>query len=73
MEVKLRDGRELRHQTTQVRGTVDNPMTREEVDAKAYQLCVPVLGKKRTRGLIDTVWRIEQVRNLRALRPLLRA
>ena len=73
VEMKLRDGRELRLRTTQVRGTMNNPMTREEVEAKAYQLCSPVLGEKRARALIDTIWRIEQLKNLRALRPLLRA
>ena len=72
VELKLRDGRELRHKTTEVRGTPLNPMTREEVGAKAQQLMEPALGKKRARDLIETVWRIEQVGNLRALRPLLR-
>jgi hypothetical protein len=32
-----------------------------------------VLGKKRARDLIDAVWQIEQVKNVRALRPLLSA
>ena len=72
VELTLRDGRELRHHTRAVRGTAENPMTREEVDEKCLPLLAGVLGKKRARGLIDTVWRIERVRNVRALRPLLR-
>ena len=48
-------------------------MTREDVGAKAFQLMSPVLGNKRSRALIDTVWRIETVKNVRSLRGLLRA
>ena len=73
VEIKLRDGRELRHRTTEVRGMAQNPMTREEVGEKCYGLFTPVLGKKHARELIDSVWRIERVNNVRALRPLLRS
>jgi hypothetical protein len=48
-------------------------MTREEVDEKCFPLLAPVLGGKRARGLIDAVWSLEKVRNVRAMRPLLRA
>jgi 2-methylcitrate dehydratase PrpD len=73
VEMKLRDGRELRQLTTRVRGTMDNPMSHDEVDAKAYDLCGPVLGQQRARALLDAVWRIEKVANVRTLRPLLQA
>jgi 2-methylcitrate dehydratase PrpD len=73
VEVKLRDGRELRQLTTQVRGTPGNPVTREEVAEKTLDLCAPVLGKARARELIEAVWQIEKVTNVRKLRPLLRA
>ena len=73
LEVKLRDGRELRHRTTEVRGMAQNPMTREEVAEKCLGLCAPVLGSKRSRDLIESIWNIERVNNLRALRPLLKA
>ena len=45
----------------------------EEVDEKCYLLCVPVIGKRRARELVDTVWNIEKLRNVRALRHLLTA
>ena len=73
VEIRLRDGREFTHHTKAVRGTADNPMTRGEVDAKAYDLMAPVIGKKRARRLCDAVWSLEQLRDVRALRPLLRA
>jgi hypothetical protein len=36
-------------------------------------LMVPMLGARRARVLIETVWRIEKVADIRALWPLLRA
>jgi hypothetical protein len=33
----------------------------------------PVIGNSRARKLCDIVWKLEQVRDLRSLRPLLRA
>ena len=38
VEIDLRDGRRLSHRTIAVRGTADNPMTRDEVEAKALDL-----------------------------------
>ncbi len=72
VELKLKDGRELRHHTKAVRGTAGNPMTRPEVDEKAYHLMAPILGKARARKLCDAVWALEQVSNMRKLRPLFR-
>ena len=48
-------------------------MTREEVDEKCFPLLASVLGRQRARRLIDTVWDLEKVRNVRSLRALLRA
>ena len=73
VELKLKDGRELRHHTQAVRGTAQNPMTRAEVDEKAYHLMAPILGKARARLLCDAVWAVDKLSNMRKLRPLLRA
>jgi len=73
VELKLKDGRALRHHTQAVRGTAQNPMTRTEVDEKAYHLMAPILGKARARLLCDAVWALDQLSNMRKLRPLLRA
>jgi 2-methylcitrate dehydratase PrpD len=72
VEIKLRDGREIKHHTKAVRGTAENPMTRAEVDAKSYDLMAPVIGKARARKLCDAVWSLETVDDVRGLRPLLR-
>jgi 2-methylcitrate dehydratase PrpD len=71
VEVTLRDGRTLRHHTTDVRGTPANPMSRDEVEEKCAGLLGPVLGKERARRLIDAAWGLEAVRDVRTLRPLL--
>jgi 2-methylcitrate dehydratase PrpD len=71
VEIALRDGRSLRHHTTAVRGTAENPMTRAEVDAKSYDLIAPVSGKARARKLCDAVWNLEKLPDVRKLRPLL--
>jgi 2-methylcitrate dehydratase PrpD len=71
VEIRLRDGRELRHHAKAVRGTAENPMTRAEVDVKSYDLIAPVAGKPRARKLCDTVWNLEKLEDLRELRPLL--
>src|SRR5262245_55258748 len=71
VEISLADGRTLRHHTKAVRGTAENPMTREEVDATSYDLIAPIAVKARARKLCDSVWNLERVKNLRELIPLL--
>jgi 2-methylcitrate dehydratase PrpD len=73
VELKLKDGRSLRHHTKAVRGTAQNPMARAEVDEKAYHLMAPILGKARARKLCDAVWGLDRVSNMRNLRSLLKA
>jgi 2-methylcitrate dehydratase PrpD len=73
VELRLRDGRALRHHAKEVRGTPGNPMTREEVHAKAFDLMAPVIGKPRAARLCDTVWSLERVSDVRKLRPMLGA
>jgi 2-methylcitrate dehydratase PrpD len=71
VEITLRGGRQLRHHTSAVRGTAENPMTRAEVDVKSYDLIAPVSGKARARKLCDAIWNLEKLRDVRKLRPLL--
>lgn len=73
VEVVTRDGRKLSRRTQAVRGTADNPMTREEVIAKARDLIGGVLSPRRTQRLIDTVFALEDIRDMTRLRPLLAA
>lgn len=71
VEVTLTDGTKLTEHVTAVRGTVENPMPREEVVAKARDLMAPVLGAATTASLIEKVFALERVKDIRELRPLL--
>jgi 2-methylcitrate dehydratase PrpD len=73
VEVETRAGERLTERARAVRGTPDNPMECQEVEAKALDLLSPVLGTERARALAAQIWRIEGVPSLRALRPLLQA
>jgi 2-methylcitrate dehydratase PrpD len=70
MEIKLRDGRLLKHQTMAAKGSFENPLTRAEEEEKALDLLVPILGTARSRRLLDTLWNFEKIPNVRALRRL---
>jgi hypothetical protein len=67
------DGRSVTHRPTAVHGTPENPMSRHDVTHKARGLIEPVFGKAKTAALIDTLWSIEAVADVRMLRPLLGA
>ncbi|MEX2451482.1 MAG: MmgE/PrpD family protein [Rhodospirillales bacterium] len=73
LEIATKDGRVLRHHTRAVRGTPANPMPRAEVEEKALDLTVPILGVPRANKLIDTIWHIERLKSVRPLRSLLQA
>lgn len=71
VEVDTTDGRTLSHRTDDVRGTPDNLMTQNEVEAKARDLLQPTLGAARTDNLIATLSDLENVSNVASLRELL--
>jgi 2-methylcitrate dehydratase PrpD len=70
MEVKLKDGSTLEHQTMAAKGSFENPLTREEEEEKALDLIVPVLGRARSRELLAQIWDFETIADVRSLRPL---
>ena len=71
VEVTLADGSKLSERVEAVRGTAQNPMTREEVVSKARDLMSPLLGSDKSANLIQTVLALESVRDVGELRPLL--
>jgi 2-methylcitrate dehydratase PrpD len=71
VEITFNDGSRLTEQVEKVRGTVQNPMTREEVVAKASDLVTPTLGAAKAKALVDTILDIDNVKSIRDLRPLL--
>jgi 2-methylcitrate dehydratase PrpD len=71
VEVTLADGTHLRQRVDNVRGTPENPMTREEILAKARDLITPVLGAEKCSALLRRIFDLENVSDVRELRPLL--
>jgi 2-methylcitrate dehydratase PrpD len=71
VEIVMNNGMRLSEHVEAVRGTMENPMTREEVVTKARDLITPVFGAAKTMKLVDTVMRLETVKTVVDLRPLL--
>ena len=73
VSVTPKKGKKVTSHTKAVHGTADNPMTRAEVETKAYDLIAPILGKVRAKKLITSIWTLEKVKNVRTLKSLLTA
>ena len=71
VEVKLRDGRTVSHFTRHAPGTKENPMDTQSVNEKARHLMAPVLGDQRTEEVIRHMNSLEELDDVRRLRPLL--
>ena len=71
VEVTLADGTKLSERVEAVRGTAENPMTREEVITKARELTTPLLGTDKSAKLIQKILALDSVKDVRELRPLL--
>jgi 2-methylcitrate dehydratase PrpD len=71
VEITLTDGTHWSERVEAVRGTAKNPMTRDEVVAKARDLITPVLGAATCAKLIEKVLALEKVKDVQELRPLL--
>jgi 2-methylcitrate dehydratase PrpD len=70
VDVETRDGRTLSRRTLAVRGTADNPMNRDEVEAKASDLIADVLGARRAKAIVKAVRGLGDVPDITALRRL---
>nr|WP_294518725.1 MmgE/PrpD family protein [uncultured Rhodopila sp.] len=71
VEITLTDGTVLSNRVIAVRGTADNPMSRDEVIQKARDLCEPIIGKQQTDALVERVFTLEKLPNVRDLRRVL--
>jgi 2-methylcitrate dehydratase PrpD len=69
----LRDGTVRQRFIGAVRGTVDDPMTDDEVSAKAVDLIEPVLGRSATKALMARLWSIEDCGDIIEVTALLSA
>jgi 2-methylcitrate dehydratase PrpD len=71
VEIELVGGAKQTERISAVRGTPRNPMTKDEVVEKASDLIAPVLGRDASSRLVETVFSIETVTDIRNLRRLL--
>lgn len=69
--VTLNDGTRLSEDVTAVLGTAGNPMSRDQVVAKCRDLLMPVIGAAASAKLIQALLDLENLKNIRGLRPLL--
>ena len=71
VEITFSDGTTETERNDTVRGSPENPMSSEEVAAKASDLMEPVLGAEKSRRLIERVFALEDIGDIGELRPLL--
>src|SRR5215470_16699804 len=73
VEIEFADGTRLSERISAVRGTPRNPMSRREVTEKAIDLTAPILGGDKSKGLVNAVYAIETLTDIRNLQAFLQA
>lgn len=71
VDITFSDGTTEHERVDAVRGSPENPMSRQDIVTKATDLMTPVLGAKNCAALIDKLVSLENVKNVLELRPLL--
>jgi 2-methylcitrate dehydratase PrpD len=71
VEVVFNDGTVITERNDTVRGSPENPMSSEEVAAKARDLMAPLLGREKCSKLIESIFALEGIKDIRQLRPFL--
>jgi 2-methylcitrate dehydratase PrpD len=69
--VTLSDGTRLAEDVKAVLGTVNNPMTRDQVVAKCRDLMTPVLAAAAAGKVVEKTLDVDHMRSIRDLRPVL--
>ena len=72
IEVQTREGTLTGFQDRNVPGRYENPMSRQEVESKALELMLPVIGDAQARLAIELIDRLETLTDLDALVSALR-
>ena len=70
--VRTREGKTYTKQKDLPLGHPGNPMSDQELEDKVRRLVARRLGHARTEDLIRLVWRLEQMKDIGTLMPLLR-
>ncbi|WP_171182026.1 MmgE/PrpD family protein [Ruegeria sp. HKCCD8929] len=72
LEIRTKGGATFRHHIEVVHGTPGNPMSPEDVQAKALELISPILGRKVSNALADAVWKLEEIEDINALAAIVK-
>jgi 2-methylcitrate dehydratase PrpD len=73
VEIRRKEGIAVKEHVKNWPGTAENPMTNSEVEKKCRQLIAPILGIDRAQKLIEGIWKLEDIGNMRKLRHLMQA
>lgn len=71
VDVTLKNGDHFTQRVDAVLGSAQNPMNHDQVAAKCRDLIAPELGDAQTEKLMDAVFHLEDMADVRALSPLL--
>jgi 2-methylcitrate dehydratase len=64
VHVDLANGRRLTKRVDYPLGHAKNPLKDSEVEEKFCRLVLPVLGKERTKKILDFVWKLDEAKNV---------
>jgi 2-methylcitrate dehydratase len=64
VHVELADGPRLTRRVDYPLGHAKNPLKDSEVEEKFCRLVLPVLGKERTKKILDFVWKLDEAENV---------
>ncbi len=65
VRIILRGGSSLEKKVSYPKGHAKNPMTDQEVEEKFIALTTPLLSRPRIKRILDTLWRLEKISNIR--------
>jgi 2-methylcitrate dehydratase PrpD len=66
----MRNGDRYEHQVVHASGTVDNPMSDVAIEGKFLANAAPVIGQERVSRILEAVWQLERLGNIRDLLAL---
>ena len=64
MEMEMSDGRKFTSQVDNPKGSIQNPMTDEELCTKFEDLSRPIIGSDRSAQLVEMIEHIERMPNI---------
>jgi 2-methylcitrate dehydratase PrpD len=73
IELETKGGDKVCEYVDKVYGRPESPMDKEMIEEKCKELMIPILEEDVSRKLIDKVWNLDDVGDIRELRPLLAA